>query len=147
MTKIYTLLALTFALFLSACSPEPDSSPQPTSLLVGGKYTVINYWAEWCKPCREEIPELNALASQYAKDVVVYGINFDGVNGEALIALSDEFGIEYPSADISLAQKLGIPRPIALPTTVIFDPEGKQIRSLVGPQTTESLAKFFATKN
>jgi len=58
-----------------------------------GQWVVVNYWAEWCKPCLEEIPELNALDEQSA--VTVLGVNFDGVGGDDLVALGDTMGIRY----------------------------------------------------
>ena len=47
-----------------------------------GRWVLVNYWAEWCKPCLEEIPELNELDK--APDISVLGVNFDGVTGPAL---------------------------------------------------------------
>jgi thiol-disulfide isomerase/thioredoxin len=44
-----------------------------------GQWLIINYWAEWCAPCRKEIPELNELHHDGADaGVVVLGVNFDG---------------------------------------------------------------------
>ena len=50
-----------------------------------GQWLVINYWAEWCKPCRTEIPELNRLAvALEGQGARVLGVNFDALQGEAL---------------------------------------------------------------
>lgn len=144
MNKIFLLFTFSVLFILGACSPDKsETAASATSELEPGKFAVVNYWAEWCKPCREEIPELNELATQYAGDVNVYAINFDGVSGEALTTLSADFGIEYPARDKAFAQKIGIPNPVALPTTVIFDREGNQLVSLIGPQTAASLAAYF----
>src|SRR3546814_7187463 len=50
-----------------------------------GQWLVINYWAEWCAPCRTEIPELNALDKQLkSQSASVLGVNFDGLRGSEL---------------------------------------------------------------
>ena len=60
-----------------------QSCTQPVDELPGaGRWRVINYWAIWCAPCREEIPELNALDDR--TDLMVFAVNYDGQNGEAL---------------------------------------------------------------
>ena len=46
-----------------------------------GQWVLVNYWAEWCKPCLEEIPELNHLDK--SPGISVLGVNFDGVEGAA----------------------------------------------------------------
>src|SRR5690554_8199665 len=52
-----------------------------------GQWVLVNYWAEWCKPCLEEIPELNELDK--APDIAVLGVNFDGVTGAPLVELGE----------------------------------------------------------
>jgi len=42
-----------------------------------GKYTLVNYWAEWCQPCRVEVPELNELAAEHADQLTILAVNFD----------------------------------------------------------------------
>jgi len=52
--------------------------------------------AEWCGPCRTEIPELNALAEQLkGQNVGVFGVNFDNVQGAELKEASDKLGIKF----------------------------------------------------
>lgn len=124
-------LALVFlsGLLLLGCSSERTS-------IVASQWNVINYWAIWCKPCREEIPELNQL--NQIENVVVLGVNFDGKVGEALVSDADELGITFDIID-DPASSLNIARPSVLPTTVVLSPEGKLVAMLVGPQTAESI--------
>ncbi len=124
-------LALVFlsGLLLLGCSSERTS-------IVASQWNVINYWAIWCKPCREEIPELNQL--NQIENVVVLGVNFDGKVGEALVSDADELGITFDIID-DPAPSLNIARPSVLPTTVVLSPEGKLVATLVGPQTAESI--------
>jgi thiol-disulfide isomerase/thioredoxin len=107
-----------------------------------GKWIVVNYWAEWCKPCRMEIPELNRLHAAGADaGIVVLGVNFDGITGERLQKLIDQFQIEFQVLLDDPAPRWSHERPTVLPTTLIIDPEGKLHEVLVGPQTFESLAE------
>ena len=105
-----------------------------------GQWVVINYWAQWCKPCIEEIPELNALDQKY-EQVTVLGVNYDGAIGEALAQQQTRLGLAFASLEADPSAQLGIPRPIVLPTTLILDPDGQLAASLVGPQTIESLER------
>ncbi|MDE0055682.1 MAG: TlpA disulfide reductase family protein [Gammaproteobacteria bacterium] len=128
-------------LVLAACADVPfrlaDGS---TAVLSPGKYVAINYWAEWCVPCRQEIPELNALHhEQEATGLLILGVNYDGISGESLVALIEEMGIEFPVLVSDPFQRFGYDLPDVLPTTVIIGPDHKVHEILVGPQTQESL--------
>lgn len=127
-----------------ACSPAPEPEENvfdPAAYL--GRWLVVNYWAEWCKPCREEIPELNRLAGEHGDRVAVLGVNYDGLQGEALEQAVTAMEIEFPATgdDPSLALKQ--PRPAVLPTTLVFDAEGNFQRVLVGPQSYEDLLELL----
>lgn len=128
-------LALVFlsGLVLLGCSSERTS-------IVASQWNVINYWAIWCKPCREEIPELNQL--NQIENVVVLGVNFDGKVGKALVSDADELGITFDIID-DPASSLNIARPSVLPTTVVLSPEGTLVATLVGPQTSESIMAYI----
>ena len=105
-----------------------------------GHWVFINYWAEWCAPCRYEIPQLNALRKELsAGGGLVVGVNYDGVDGDGLRALMQRMGIEYPVATTDPRMRYGYQMPAVLPTTVVIDPKGTIIATLVGPQTQASL--------
>lgn len=104
-----------------------------------GHWVVINYWAEWCKPCIEEIPELNALHRQTGQPLLVYGVNFDGGDPQRQLDQAKRLSIEFPVLSQDPAPALGWERPVALPTTFIIDPEGRISARLQGPQTLASL--------
>ena len=105
-----------------------------------GHWVFINYWAEWCAPCRYEIPQLNALnKASTQNDVRVVGVNFDGVDGAALLALMQRMSIEFPVATKDPRERFGYQLPAVLPTTVVLDPDGKVAATLVGPQTESTL--------
>lgn len=105
-----------------------------------GRWVVINYWAEWCAPCREEMPELNALHRAGAGHVVVLGVNYDGVQGPELERLIELFAIEFPLLLADPGARFNQPLPSVVPTTLIIDPSGALKTVLVGPQSFEDLA-------
>jgi thiol-disulfide isomerase/thioredoxin len=121
-----------------ACSP----AEQPANTLkleeLRGQWVVINYWAIWCKPCVQEIPELNALAE--LPQVTVLGVNYDGISGEELDQQLQKLGVAFPTLAKDPAAQLGIARPVVLPTSLVLDPQGQLHDTLVGPQTLDTLA-------
>ena len=125
---------LILPLLLVGCSKEP-------TLAGSGSWRVVNYWAIWCTPCREEIPELNQLAER--EGITVLGVNFDAKQGESLAADSIELGIQFPTID-DPSGLFGIARPDKLPTTLIIDPDDNIVSTLVGPQTEDGLAIVIA---
>ena len=139
------LLPLLVTVLLTGCNPSPPPGEGgfvdfPT---LGGNWMIINYWAEWCAPCREEIPELNALAASSGQ-LDVYAVNFDGVQGEALAAQAEELGIKFTQVTSDPGPRLEIARPTVLPTTLILAPDGTLVTRLIGPQTAEGLLQELA---
>lgn len=100
-----------------------------------GKVLVVNYWATWCTPCREEIPVFIRLQRKYGdKGLQFVGIAID--RAEAAAAFSQEFGINYPvllgGADaIEVSRRAGN-RMGALPFTVILDRSGAIVARELG---------------
>jgi len=128
---------LLWILLLTACAPAapPGNSLQLDELQ--GQWVVVNYWAVWCKPCAQEVPELNALDE--LPGVTVLGVNFDGASGAELAQQLQQLAIRFPTLDADPAAQLGLARPSVLPTTLVLDPGGKLRETLVGPQTLQSL--------
>lgn len=136
--RLRSLLYLVLFGLLTACGQERPPSTAEQLDALRGQWVVINYWAQWCKPCIEEIPELNALDAAHA-DIAVLGVNYDGATGEALASQIDALGVNFPTLAEDPAELLDQPRPSVLPTTFILDPGGRLVASLVGPQTEETL--------
>lgn len=101
-----------------------------------GSVTVVNFWASWCNPCRQEQEELESLYKEYAsKGVRFIGVNIRDTRVNARAYL-DEFGVTYPSVenqDSSIAFKF---RVLFIPTTFVLDERGR-IAARVTGETVE----------
>jgi thiol-disulfide isomerase/thioredoxin len=105
-------------------------------------WLVVNYWAEWCGPCRTEIPELNKLSEQMKdQKVSVFGVNFDGLQGEDLKNASNALGIQFTVLAQDPAEQYDLPKSEALPVTYIIDDKGKVRETLMGEQTASGVAQ------
>lgn len=135
---------LLLLLCLTACDSQPAPPKADSLAAYRGSWTLINYWAEWCAPCIEEIPELNAFDDTHP-DIAVLGVNFDGATGAALAEQERKLGVEFPTLAQDPAAELGISRPAVLPTTLVVAPHGAVAATLLGPQTERSLGDALAT--
>lgn len=110
-----------------------------------GKWIVVNYWATWCPPCIQEMPELQAFHDKHAeKDAVVVGINSQQIGAPQLESFLNSYMIDYPvyMSNPSSQSELGsVP---ALPTTFLVSPEGDVVARQVGPVTGEMIESFIA---
>ena len=100
-----------------------DGDRLDASAHADGSVLVINVWADWCDPCREEQPQLVRLADRYRNEVRFLGINYQD-DQDAARAWVEEFGVPYPSLyDPSgrTAVNLGYP---FLPDTYVVDRDG-----------------------
>lgn len=141
MRKILSKPVLVFCLlFSTACADPGTSNATPTLSELHGQWVVINYWAQWCKPCIEEIPELNTLDQKY-DDVTVLGVNYDGATGPDLQQQVQTLGVAFPTLEADPSGQLGVSRPVVLPTTFIINADGQLVTTLLGPQTLESLER------
>src|SRR5262245_60668381 len=108
------------------------------SLLGEGKPVVLDFWATWCGPCRQEIAHLKELSKKYSKDgVIVIGLNLEN-SVEDQMAVKDfvkRNGMEYqsvfePSQIYQFFNGRGVGTRI--PQTIIFGADGEQVKRMTG---------------
>lgn len=142
------LLTLTATLLLSACNPKPLqlTDLQGNELNTENNWLILNYWATWCKPCRVEVPELNLLQQELrGQQILLIGINYDGLEASELIRASQELGIEFAVAQQNPAKHFGLPSDHGLPVTYIINPQGKVERRLLGEQNKSAIIEQLQT--
>lgn len=108
-----------------------------------GRWLVINFWAQWCKPCREEMPALSRFQHAHP-DVGVIGVSFDPLPVAELERIQREWRIGYPLLRSEPAPRLGVDMPAGLPATWLRSPDGRLVGPLFGTQTEDSLAAAIA---
>lgn len=145
-----SLVFLLTLVFLVSCKPPPapdfvDLNGQAfTKDGLLGKWVVINYWAEWCKPCIKEIPELNEIHDDRDNyNALIMGVNFDKLALEPLRKVSQKFNIKFPVLRSDPIKVYDLAPPQALPITYIIDPTGNVAHTLAGPQTLESITELL----
>ena len=126
-----------------------------------GKVVLVNFWATWCPPCREEIPELLELKNEYKDRLEIVGISEDDDPPESVLKFAREKGMTYPivMATPKLIESYG--GVAALPTSFLIDTQGRvvqkhsgvypiayydrEIRTLLGMPTDARVETFVDT--
>ncbi len=141
---------------VAAMSPVPEPHPVPGLTFKGadgkdltladfaGKTVLLNLWATWCVPCREEMPALNALQKSAGGDrFEVVAVNIDTGDDEKPKAFLDETGVDdlgfYRDASMGVfntLKKEGLA--FGLPVTLLMDDKGCLISSMNGPAAWDS---------
>ena len=97
-----------------------------------GKVVLVNFWATWCGPCREEIPYLASLTERYPEHLVVIGVSEDAGGVDMVEAFADQYGVNYPIVMATPEIKRAFPGVFALPTSFVVDPDGQMVQTHVG---------------
>lgn len=127
-------------LTLPCLGPGPDVDLNRLT----GRPTLVNLWATWCGPCREEMPLLQEAYARHGQDVRFLGIDTQD-DPEAAAAFLSDLGIGYPhaiDADAELLRELGVR---GLPVTLAVDAEGRVVDRRVGQLTPEELQELIDT--
>ena len=99
-----------------------------------GKLLILNFWATWCAPCKEEMPSLDELQSNSKlNNLKIFPINIGQENTSKSKLFFKELNIKnldiYIDAPITLAKKFSLR---GVPTTILFNKEGKEFARIIG---------------
>lgn len=113
-----------------------DAAGQPRTLAdYSGKVVLLNIWATWCAPCRQEMPTLDRLQAKLGgPDFEVVALSMDRKGPDAVRKFFAETGVKHLALNIDTSAKamftLGA---VGLPMTLLIDRRGKEIGRLIGP--------------
>ena len=99
-----------------------------------GKLLILNFWATWCAPCKEEMPSLDSLQTNIGlSNLKIFPINIGQENLSKSESFFKELNIKnldiYFDSPITLAKKFSLR---GVPTTILFDKEGKEFARIIG---------------
>lgn len=104
---------------------------------LAGKPVVLNFWASWCGPCKDEAPWFKAAHERFGDEVHFLGVDINDGRTEA-VAFVDEYGIEYPSVrdlDGSIEGDYGL---TGQPETFFIDADGQIVEHVPGAVPSEA---------
>lgn len=112
-----------------------------------GKWVLVNFWAIWCSPCLEEIPDLISLHNAHKDaDLVVIGIALDYSSPKGVMEFAEQHAISYPIVLGTHKMAAQVGEVNALPTTYLFDPAGKLVSHQEGAITRDSVEEYIHKK-
>jgi peroxiredoxin len=115
-----------------------------------GKKVILNFWATWCPPCKEEVPDLEKFYSTYKdKGIVILGVNLTQAekNQSAIKAFVKSYGITYTIPLDVKSLISGIYQVSAIPTSYIIDSRGIISKKVVGPMDFKTMKSILANIN
>ena len=145
--------AVLAAVLVAGCAAEPapalaEAPPFRRPALTGGdsisledfrgQVVLLNFWASWCGPCREEMPALLSIHRRYRDaGVTVLGVTVNDLPEDSR-SFAREYGVDYPNVigDDQLYDDYRLSPWI--PATLLIDREGRIVRQWLGPQTEET---------
>lgn len=97
-----------------------------------GSPMVINFWAQWCGPCRAEAPSLAQFAQRAHGKVAVLGVDYSDPDPSLALAFAQQSGWAYPHVTDPLRQTAGPIRFTGIPVTIFVDAQGRIVYRTVG---------------
>ena len=133
---------------MTACSGDPDFTTVDGKSHAfddfNGQYLLVPIWAEWCKPCIDEIPIWNTLSLDSEYTWTLMAANFDQVDMSELAALKSKYKIQYQLMQTEIWPK-ALPRAEILPAFMIRDPKGNWLEPHYGPLSADQIQTILDT--
>lgn len=149
-------LSLLLGAVLTLCAVSADARPFEFKDMQGnvqrlndyrGKWVLVNFWATWCPPCLEEVPDLVELHEAHKKtDLVVIGVALDSTE-KSVKAFVTKRKVTYPIVlgDYDMAEQVG--QIEVLPTSYLYNPQGELVSYQEGILSRESVESYIKNKS
>ena len=128
---------LTIATESSSTANTNTAQADPENITTLGTPTIINFWASWCPPCRDEAPLLEEMWLKHQSDVLILGVNTQDANQTNANNFLDEFEWTFPNV-VDAGSRIGIQYGVfGLPETFFINRDGTISFKYAGPLTAE----------
>jgi len=112
-----------------------------------GKWLIINFWATWCPPCIQEMPELERFYKQNISSAQVWGVTFEDTDKAKIRQFIEQLGITYPVLGYGQDPLTGFGTVTVLPTTFVIDKQGLFFHRFEGPITAQDITAVIEQSN
>jgi len=112
-----------------------------------GKWLIINFWATWCSPCIQEMPELERFYQQNISSAQVWGVTFEDTDKAKIRQFIEQLGITYPVLGYAQDPLTGFGTVTVLPTTFVIDKKGLFFHRFEGPISAQDITAVIDQSN